>query len=832
MFRVVLMIGLLFVLGCGDSGNKTKDTSDADGVTSDRDESADEVTDNNDATAVDENGDTAVDEDDVTDDNDNTSVDTDAAVSDDDALLDDQDGELPDADSIDVECNSENDLEKRCFQNSVKLCKNSLWENFDTCLSSETCATYATIAACIPTPSELHIFQKDDVISAAPAGVHATFYVTQDNRMGVEQLSGSEIEIINDESSSGFTEGGGQFVVPSTLGVSFFTMLTIDLSSSIFDAGSESSVANAAKEFIKKMVEEQPQDKRHSIAIYAFGSSSKSLLYQDFTDDYALLNTKIDALIAEGGRGGTNLYGSYVESLRILMEETTDDKKLAIKNFILFSDGIDTAGAISEGVALDRKEKAEEVEVDFTVLGINIDKEEDKLKIKTLASSDEKYYDVAADTLTKAVEKLTDYNKVIYFSHSYYVYAVGICSPVEKDTSSFTIKANKSGLNGSRPFYYDAGKIVGWTGDVSDCDSAQFAEPCKDRVCGEGSVAGFECGTCEDSFCSALYQCINPCDAVDDCGEYGSCEATNATDFTCTCLDGFIVDENSCVDKDECTVVNLCNDHGDVDAECSNSIGSYSCTCTALYEWTGTTCTMITSMATVSGNTFWQGRDFPAGEDTPYHQVILSTFKIDMYEVTNEQYQPFIRSADNICFSQPCLGNSKFASGYPWNYHYDFKTHPVIVTWYGAKAYCEWMGKRLPRESEWEFAARGTDERIYPWGDTTATCDYAVMDEDAHSDGCDEGFYWEVGSKPDGRSPYGLYDMAGNVREWVEDDWHDSYTDAPTDGSAWIDSPRGDHRVTRGGSWYDGSVYQRTYLRFDTVPTDNSNALGFRCASD
>ncbi|RLC86609.1 MAG: hypothetical protein DRI37_06920 [Chloroflexi bacterium] len=349
-------------------------------------------------------------------------------------------------------------------------------------------------------------------------------------------------------------------------------------------------------------------------------------------------------------------------------------------------------------------------------------------------------------------------------------------------------------------------------------------------------MPGFECGTCEDSFCSASYQCINPCDAVNDCGDHGSCEATNAIDLVCTCDDGYIVDENSCVDKDECTVVNPCNDHGDVDAVCSNTIGSYSCTCTAAYEWSGTSCTIITSMATIPGNTFWQGNKNVTGASTnrPYHQVTLSTFKIDMYEVPNWQYEAFINSTDNVCFSQPCLGSAKLLKGGTrWYCLNGFKTHPVIVTWYGAKAYCEWMGKRLPTESEWEFAARGTDERNNPWGDNpSATCDYAVMDDDTHSDGCDEGLYWKVGSKPDGISPYGLYDMAGNVKEWVEDDWHDNYTDAPTDGSAWIDFPRGNYRVTKGGSWRDPYLPQRTYSRYYDVPTYDWDESGFRCASD
>jgi formylglycine-generating enzyme required for sulfatase activity len=158
------------------------------------------------------------------------------------------------------------------------------------------------------------------------------------------------------------------------------------------------------------------------------------------------------------------------------------------------------------------------------------------------------------------------------------------------------------------------------------------------------------------------------------------------------------------------------------------------------------------------------------------------------YPVTNEEYGRFMKEESDI--PEP-----EFWADRKFNQ----PRQPVVgVSWKDAQRYAKWAGLRLPTEAEWEYACRaGTDTRYYT-GDKEKDLDRA-------------GWYWEISDEqthPFGEkepNTFGLYDMHGNVLEWVEDDWHGSYNSAPEDGSAWIDEPRGAFRVFRGGGW-DGAA--------------------------
>jgi iron(II)-dependent oxidoreductase len=197
----------------------------------------------------------------------------------------------------------------------------------------------------------------------------------------------------------------------------------------------------------------------------------------------------------------------------------------------------------------------------------------------------------------------------------------------------------------------------------------------------------------------------------------------------------------------------------------------------------------------------------------PQHTVYLDAFYIDKYEVTNAQYGEFMA-----------------ATGHPpppyWNNElYNQPEQPVMsVTWEDAKSYADWVGKRLPTEAEWEKAARGTDRRFWPWG---STWDAAKLN--GNDVGTVDGYVYTspVGSFPQGMSPYGVHDMAGNVWEWCAD-WYDEdyYSYSPTKNPKGPAS--GDNHVLRGGDWSMNNEFTRCASRVGLSP--GSMPTGFRCA--
>ena len=230
----------------------------------------------------------------------------------------------------------------------------------------------------------------------------------------------------------------------------------------------------------------------------------------------------------------------------------------------------------------------------------------------------------------------------------------------------------------------------------------------------------------------------------------------------------------------------------------------------------------------VPAGEFEMGSEDGDSDEQPIHTVYLDAFWIDQTEVTNAMFATFLNDQGNQNeggMTWLDAGDEDVLikqNGSEWQPVSGYGDHPVIeVSWYGAQAYCEWAGRRLPTEAEWEKGARGTDGRTYPWGEGI-DCSLAQYL------GC-SGETVPVGSKPDGASPYSALDMAGNVWEWVAD-WYDSdyYGNSPSNNPEGPAS--GGSRVLRGGSWLDDDGSVRSANRLRDTPDDSRLNLGFRCA--
>jgi formylglycine-generating enzyme required for sulfatase activity len=224
-------------------------------------------------------------------------------------------------------------------------------------------------------------------------------------------------------------------------------------------------------------------------------------------------------------------------------------------------------------------------------------------------------------------------------------------------------------------------------------------------------------------------------------------------------------------------------------------------------------------MVLVPAGEFTMGSPEGDPDERPAHKVQISAFFMDKYEVTVKQYAVFLQES----------GGDRPAEWKTMNKTTN-QNRPVMgVDWADAARYCKWAGKRLPTEAEWEKAARGTDGRLYPWGNDPPTplhANYGKKEWNNHE------ALVPVGTLEAGKSPYGIYDMAGNVWEWVSD-WydHDYYKQSPSEGPA--GPPTGGFKVIRGGSWNTSARNLRAADRYFDPPSFRSQYVpGFRCAKN
>ena len=249
----------------------------------------------------------------------------------------------------------------------------------------------------------------------------------------------------------------------------------------------------------------------------------------------------------------------------------------------------------------------------------------------------------------------------------------------------------------------------------------------------------------------------------------------------------------------------------------------------------------IAGSAAVQAGSFQMGcnKDFEGNcpEDTvPLHEVALSAYSMDKFEVPVELFE--LCMAENVCTNddpekphyRTSSESDKCNIGNP-----ERLNHPAnCVTWYGADAYCKWLGKRLPTEAEWENAAKSGKVQIYPWGNTpAASCDNTVMKGEAN--GCGSNVTSPIGSKAAGVSEQGIFDLSGNVAEYTSD-WYDKKfystgeaSENDTQGPA--EPERDKYKVIRGGSYIYGENHTRASFRGSAKLDDMAIDFGFRCVS-
>jgi len=224
-------------------------------------------------------------------------------------------------------------------------------------------------------------------------------------------------------------------------------------------------------------------------------------------------------------------------------------------------------------------------------------------------------------------------------------------------------------------------------------------------------------------------------------------------------------------------------------------------------------------MVQIPEGPFTMGSSEGDPDEAPEHQLYLKAYSIDKKEVTQAEYDRFVRMTKRGKPFVPVFEDDISKIMKP-------ELPAMGMSWSDAVAYCKWAGKRLPTEAEWEKAGRGESKRRYPWGDEFGT-------GHANLDGDTDGFPYLAppGSFESGRSPYGLYDMTGNVAEWVADTYDEQYYQkspyrdptGPADGQ---------HKVIRGGSWRETPQGARLSKRFQAKIWRTDSTIGIRCARD
>ncbi len=225
--------------------------------------------------------------------------------------------------------------------------------------------------------------------------------------------------------------------------------------------------------------------------------------------------------------------------------------------------------------------------------------------------------------------------------------------------------------------------------------------------------------------------------------------------------------------------------------------------------------TVAGQMVSIASGTFTMGDRNGQPEEYPERPIVMKGFRIDLVEVTNLAYRACVEA--KACDPAPYLDDPDLGK----------EDHPVVgVGWEDAESFCRWVGKRLPTEAEWEYAAKGNDLRKWTWPGAFDPNKANSNQQDAHPGTA------PVNAYRDGASAFGVLQMAGNAAEWVADYFDPTYYGSSDEKADPKGPSRGRERVVRGGSYRDPPHLLRVAARRPKLPTEADNTIGFRCAAD
>ena len=635
-------------------------------------------------------------------------------------------------------------------------------------------------------PECIRIDRTEGLTIVPPAGVRVPFRVLDCDGLPVRRLTNEDVAIINDEKDEPFgagLEGGGVSGVGTPSNFGLFTVLALDMSDSIFNAGALDDVIDGAQGFVNALVRDAPTGLRHQVALIAFGRPDTVEVVQPLTDDPEVLTGTLEGLRGSQSRGSTHLYGAYMMAADLVESGLAGSAGDLVEGFVvILTDGTHEAGDEDN---LRQQALAARGASRATIYSIGIQGNYDESKLTELASRPTNFVRVEnADALDEAFGEVGRRVEAIAQSN----YVVGVCTPVSLGTPSLTIRVNVAGQSVETTLSYAVGSL---NGDVAGCDA--------------GAVAGLFDETC-DPFEGAAQQ-DSTCDGLDD-----DCDGEVDEDFerkaeVCDGLD------------------NDCDGAVDDLAECDP--------CHGADPPQGWVCVSPTGPG---GFALGSPDDEPGHRDNEeqHRAVITRPFLISATELTQAEWEAVMGEnpsqfsgcgADCPVETVSWFDAVEFCNGLSRSEGLEecYVIEGPTVTWPRGLA-C--AGYRLPTDAEWEYAARAGTRTAYHAG--PAEADLANVGWYGGNSG--NATHPVAQKDPNG---WGLYDVHGNVWEWTWDWYSDDYGGHEGMGGIVEDPtgpPAGVVRVLRGGSWLNYARDCRAAARDGLVPGIRFDDLGFRPA--